>query len=125
FIRQGTLFAQKFDVTRLSVSENPFAVAEQVVVASASASGPIAYRTGSGVQRRFAWLDRAGREVQNIGNPDNADPLNPSLSPDGRSVAMQRFVTGNLDVWLLELERSVLTRFSFYAAAQNYRICSP
>jgi Tol biopolymer transport system component len=96
-----------------------------VIIASTSASGEIAYRTGSGVQRRFVWLDRTGREIRTIGNPDNANPLNPSLSPDTQRVAITRTVNGNPDIWLLELERSVLTRFTFDTSVDTFPIWSP
>jgi eukaryotic-like serine/threonine-protein kinase len=124
FIRQGTLFAQAFDIKRLDVTGDPFSVAEQVITMSASAGGPIAYRTGSGIQRQFLWLDRGGRS-QTVGNSDGAAPLDPALSPDSRHVALQRTVNGNPDVWLLELERSVLTRFTFDPAVDAYPIWSP
>jgi len=54
FVRQGTLYAQNFDAARLEVTGNPVRVAEQVltqvigVALSASATGTIIYRTGTG-----------------------------------------------------------------------------
>src|SRR5207249_11862257 len=76
FLRQETLFAQTFDMSRLDITGNPFAVAEQVITMATSAGGPIAYRTGSGIQRQFVWVDRSGKSVT-AGNADNAAPLNP------------------------------------------------
>ena len=37
-----------------------------------------------------------------MGDPDSAGPMNPSISPDGRRVALHRNVNGNADIWLLE-----------------------
>jgi len=54
-------------------------------------------------------LDRSGKEIEKVANPDSPGPLNPSLSPNGRSVAVQR----NNDIWLTELGRAVLSRFTF------------
>src|SRR5262245_40366881 len=110
FVRQGTLFAQRFDPVRLELAGNPFTVAERIpagfgpplVALSASAAGPFVYRSGSGVQQRFAWFDRSGKEIGKVG-PGSLDAIGPSLSPDDRRIALFRLVDGNADVWLLEL----------------------
>jgi serine/threonine protein kinase len=125
FARQGTLFAQNLDASRMELTGSPSAVAENVVTVSASAANSIAYRTGSGIERQFVWLDRAGKEIEKVGNPDTATPTNPALSPDGRRVAVSRTVGGNLDIWLLELQRAVVSRFTFDAAGETYPVWSP
>jgi serine/threonine protein kinase len=133
FVRQGTLFAQNFDPVRLAVTGNPFPVAEQIAVnrlqspaLSASAAGPLIYRTGSSAgQRQFVWLDRSGREIGKVGDPDVADPSNPSMSPDSRRVALSRSISGNTDIWLLETARGLLSRFTFDAEPEAYPIWSP
>jgi Tol biopolymer transport system component len=132
FVRQGTLFAQAFDTDRLALTGDPVPLAEQVAVTgsdpalSASAAGPIAYRIGTGTaQTQLAWFDRSGKEIEKISNRDNSPGINPSLSPDGRHVALQRSVNGNLDIWLLELARGVLSRFTFDAAGEQRPIWSP
>jgi dipeptidyl aminopeptidase/acylaminoacyl peptidase len=75
--------------------------------------------------RQFAWFDRAGTEIGKVGEPDSAAPLNPSLSPDARRVALDRTLNGNGDIWLLETARGVLSRFTFDAAGDLYPIWSP
>lgn len=42
--------------------------------------------------------------------PDTTYPLNPALSPAGREVAVNRSIDGNTDVWILDLDRSSITR---------------
>ena len=135
FVRQGTLFAQAFDPVRLDLTGSPSPVAERVAVdvrtsqasLSASASGPIAYRdrSASGADRQFAWFDRSGKELGKAGDPDNAGPQGPSISPDGRRVALERAANGNRDVWLLDLVRGVLSRFTFDVANDAYPVWSP
>jgi eukaryotic-like serine/threonine-protein kinase len=127
FIRQGTLFAQNFDPVRLSLSGSPFAVAKQVRAVSTSTAGPIVYRTGvaASPQRQFMWVDRLGREIGKVGDSDGAISLNPSLSPDGRRVAVQRRESGNTDVWLLETVRGIRSRFTFHPASDTFPIWSP
>jgi eukaryotic-like serine/threonine-protein kinase len=119
FSRQGALFARRFDPVRLEMQGNPFTVAEQIALnprramaLSVSAAGLIGYRTGSASGlRQFVWFDRSGRELSKVGDPIAA-ALNPSLSPDGRRLALQRTLNGNTDIWLLEMDRGVLTRFT-------------
>src|SRR5262249_51934927 len=92
FVRQATLFAQNFDPAQLTLSGNPFPVAEGVALSavaqgaaavSASIAGPIVYRSASvGGSRQLIWFDRSGKEVEKVGEPNGA--LNVSLSPDGR-----------------------------------------
>src|SRR5687768_11882367 len=51
--------------------------------------------------------------------------LSPSLSPDQRHVAMYRTVSGNTDIWLLDVLRGVFSRFTFDAAIDVNAIWSP
>ncbi len=121
FVDQGTLYAQPFDPDRLAVAGDPVPVAEQVMIdpiglvpaVSVSTAGSILYRTGTSAgQRQFIWFDRAGREIGRLGNPDSATAQNPSQSPDGSVVALNRTVDGNSDVWFLDTTRGLLTRFT-------------
>ena len=121
FARQGTLFAQKFDAGRMATSGVPFEVEEHVAfdptkyiaAVCASASGVVAYRAGLTVGRRqFVWLDRSGKEIEKVGEPDSAGPLDPSLSPDEHRVAVYRTVNGRPDVWLFEVGRGALNVFT-------------
>jgi len=111
FVRQGTLLAEKFDLAKRVVSGKPFPVEEHVAfnptkyvaAVSASSTDVFAYRSGSAVgKRQFVWVDRSGKELKRVGDPDPADPLDPALSPDGDRVALHRNVNGRPDIWLLE-----------------------
>jgi eukaryotic-like serine/threonine-protein kinase len=133
FVRQGTLFGQEFDPIR-GLSGTPFTVAQDIAVdpilnlaaLSASAAGPIAYRTGlGGGQRQLVWFDRSGKPLGKVGDPDNPGSTNPSLSPDGQLLARNRTVYGNNDIWVLDLRRSVLSRLTFGAGADIFPVWSP
>jgi len=134
FVMQGALFAQDFDPIRMTLSGEPFRVANQVNVdaalnlaaVSASSVGSMVYRTGSGgSQRQFVWYDRRGKETERVGEPDSSGVLGPALSSDGRHVAMYRTVDGNSDIWLLELERGVRERFTMDPAGEINPVWSP
>ena len=132
FVRQGTLYAQRFDVERLELQGTPASVASGVSVGegfipalSASESGAIVFRTGSpGQVRQLAWFDRSGNELGRVGD-NSAARYGPSLSPDGHTVALTRIVDGNSDVWLMDLQRSVMRRFTSDAASEHSAIWSP
>jgi len=134
FARQGTLFAQAFDATRLELKGNPFSVVEQVAsssagqglaAVSASAAGPILYRTASGAGgRQFVWFDRSGKDVGRVVGPVGAFDL--PMSPDGQRVALgQQAINGNVDSWLLDLGRGVLSRLTSEAGNDLYPTWSP
>jgi serine/threonine protein kinase len=137
FARQGTLYAQLFDPVGPALTGDPFPVAERVTVSvvsgisaaplSASAAGPLVYRSGSPVQQQFVWVDRSGKRIEEVGGPGSlgAEGGTSSLSPDGRRVALVRSVDANVDVWLLELGRNVPSRFTTDAALDMLPIWSP
>jgi Tol biopolymer transport system component len=133
FVRQGTLFAQDFDAARLELRGNASPVAERIALdtaaegsaaVSASRAGPFVYRTGSGSGlRQFVWLDRSGKDIGKAGGL--LSTLSVELSPDGRRVALHQRANQNIDVWLLELGRGVLSRFTFDPAQDVFPIWSP
>ena len=117
FVRRARLFAQPFDVSRLEPSGAPFPIADdvsgsQLAGVSASAEGVLAFRTGSvSVERQFVWFDRSGKEIGTVGDADS-EKLLPSASPDLAHVAFFGRVNGNVDIWVLETRRHVLSRFT-------------
>jgi Tol biopolymer transport system component len=126
FPRQATLFAQAFDFKKLQISGSPVPLAEQVAIdpffspGVSTSSGIVAYRTGAAATRQLTWLDRAGKVIAAIGAPDSAGLTNIELSPDGKRVAVQRTVNGNVDVWLIDAIRGVPTRFTFDKSSDSW-----
>ena len=123
FVRDGTLFAQDFDVARLELSGTAYPVADGVQpgILSASPTGSIVFRTGASTASlnqpsQLVWFDRAGNEIERIGDPSQGAIINPSLSPvDGR-VAISR--AG--DIWLVDpLKGGAAARFTTAAGADN------
>ena len=117
FIREGKLWAQGFDPDRLEVRGDPLQIAEHVTggtTLSASAAGPIIYRTPSADsgQRQLVWVDRSGREIEKVVYSDTQSQ-GPSLSHDGRRVAVFRRVSGNTDIWFYETARRAWDRITF------------
>ena len=133
FMRQGKLLAQRFDPSLLALSGAPFPLAEQVAAStnrltpalSTSGTGVIAYRTGAAPKKQLTWFDRSGRELAHLNEPFESTQLAPSLSPDGRHIALFREVSGNIDVWLIDTARGVPTRFTFDSADDVNPVWSP
>jgi len=132
-VRQGVLVALGFDETRGVVSGEPIPVAQAVGsdlgvargTFSVSATGVLAHRAGGAELRQLVWVDRAGTVRGTVGPPDENALGNPELAPDGRRVAVQRSVQGNVDVWLIEVGRGVPSRFTFDASADGEPLWSP
>ena len=134
FVSAGKLLAQPFDPQTRTLSGTPSPVADQVVAVgdsaqaglSASAAGALVYRAGAGKgQRQLIWFDRAGKPLGTAADPDDAGVEEPSMSPDGRRVGISKTTNGNTDVWILDLDRRLLSRFTYDGAAESVPIWSP
>jgi Tol biopolymer transport system component len=71
------------------------------------AEGCLSYRTGSASgQRQLEWRGEKGELIETVGAPDPWGPLNPSLSPDGRAMVLDRTnpETGNTDIFRLDVQ---------------------
>jgi Tol biopolymer transport system component len=113
FLRDGNLMAQALDTTSFQLVGDAFPVAGQArnnlnggLAASAVSTGLLVYLSAlSREDNRLAWLDRNGKEIAKIGMPGHA--LAVALSPDGKTVAIQR--EGTLS--LLDLNRNIESPF--------------
>lgn len=131
FMRDGILYAQSFDPDSLALSGSPQPLAADVVAGlfagnfAVSDTGTIAYRAGSVRQDRLlAWFDRSGKRLQVVGDPSGL-VSNPSLSADGRQLAVQRTVSGNTDIWVIDLERNVSSRLTNHPGVEALPLWSP
>ncbi len=110
-------------------------VAEQVLTHPApnrlaafgiSSNGVLAYRMFPlDTLTQLTWVDRAGKLLGAVQPPGRY--RNPELSPDGTRVALEVPDPQNhsQDVWLVDLVRSVASRFTFDLANDIYPIWSP
>jgi dipeptidyl aminopeptidase/acylaminoacyl peptidase len=131
FVRAGALFAQPFDLARLELTGSPVAVADQIASSggtaalSASAAGPIVYRTGPARdQHEFMWFDRSGNLLETVPASDFGNAFNASLSHDGRRLSMER-VMGTADIWALDLKRGIPERLTTDPAFDLTPVWSP
>ena len=132
FVRERTLMAQAFDLKRLQITGEAAPLVEQIETTSAtgragfsvSDNGLLVTRIGA-TTTQLAWVDRSGRPLETLG------PLeayrNPALSPDGKRVIVERTdpQSGTFDLWLRDLTRGTLSRFTFDPADDMYPVWSP
>jgi hypothetical protein len=108
----------------VTIAENITIDNEDVAALSASAAGPLVYRSGTLRRlRQLAWFDRSGRKLADVGEPLTG-PLNPALSPDGRIIALFRQLSGQIDVWTLEIARGLLSKLTSSPANDVFPIWS-
>ena len=137
YFAAGTLLAVPFDLRALALSGAPVPVAEDVAsverpgggAANAhiaiSPSGTLAYVAGSfnaSVPRTLVWVDRLGKE-ESLGVPERPY-VYPRLSPDGSRIA----VTVNdqeQDIWIWDVGRKTLRRFTIDPAEERYSAWTP
>jgi eukaryotic-like serine/threonine-protein kinase len=134
FSRNETLMAQAFDADRLELSGEPFPLAEQVGFNvgfgrssfSVSENGVLVFsRGGNSSQNELIWLDRAGKQIGQLGAAALGFTL--CLSPDEKRVAVDRVdaQTGTSDIWLFDLSRGIPARFTTDPAPDWYPLWSP
>ena len=119
FVREGTLYAQRFDPDKLEFSEEIFPLAtglrdiraRNYLPFSASQTGLLAYRT-SGVRAQLTWFDRSGHKLSTAGPPEFFTEMD--LSPDESHIAADRgLLEGSSEIWTVDLLHDSLSRFSY------------
>jgi len=128
----GPLMAQPFDPKRLETRGEPLTVAERVGIfgeyylyanLTASETGVLVYDSEQ-LLSQFVWLDRAGRQIGEFGDP--AVVGGPRISPDGQRVAYALYeASGSSQIWIGDLVRGVQTRLTKTVALQDNPVWSP
>jgi len=125
FLKDRTLMAQQFDTDRLELVGGAFPVAENVRyepraalgVFSVSTNGMLTYLEGSADPgRELVWVDREGKRLGVVG--EKAVYSDISVSPDAKYVAavVDDRQSEGTDIWIVEMERGIRTRFTFEPA---------
>jgi eukaryotic-like serine/threonine-protein kinase len=129
WMRGATLVAQPFDPVKLKLTGEPRPVADPAgksaitgrMNVAASNNGLLLYSTVGSNQ--LTWLDRAGKSLGLLGEPK--DYVIFRIAPDGRRVAAAIGNPARADLWLLDVERGVSSRFTFTATAHSDPVWSP
>ncbi|MEO7145578.1 MAG: protein kinase [Bryobacteraceae bacterium] len=133
FLRERTLFAQKFDAVNLKLEGEAVPVAERVgyvvntafAAFSVSDTGLLVYGHESNQVGHLIWMSRDGKPSPAVAEP--GDYFAPRLSPDGTrlAVGIADAQTGNFNIWQIDLPHGITTRFTFQSARDVYPVWSP
>ena len=117
--REGTLVAQRFDLSSGRTVGEPILIAQSVdyvfgpgrAMFTVSRNGNVAYQSQQ--TQRMIWIDRAGKELESVG-PPGEDYHSVRFSPSGGELLFGRMQagTGSLDLWTVDLRRGVETRLT-------------
>jgi hypothetical protein len=127
FVHDGALMAQPFDTRRMELSGEGTVVVPDVRYQrwhqarfSVSDNGVLLYHGGRAGNHQFAWFDRQGRLLTEVG-PRN-DYLSFRLSPDERHVVVNRLDDPDTvfpTIWVMDLLREgVVFRFTDTGVAE-------
>ncbi len=127
FLRDGTLFAQRFDTRKLELTGEPVQIAEGVGSAnpgaygefSASASGVLIYKSDAVAESQLTWYDRDGKVVGTPGERGRYAFIR--LSPDNTRAAVNE--AG--DLWVIDLIRGTKIRLTSDHSVYNPVVWSP
>jgi serine/threonine-protein kinase len=126
----NNLYAVAFDLDKLEVKGGPVPIVEGVEQAAVSDAGTLVYIPGTALQttsagplaRTLVWVDRQGKEESIHMPPDYY--LFPSISPDGKRVALTKRAVGDTvgqHIWIWDLVRETLTPLTTGKSSNNYK----
>jgi Tol biopolymer transport system component len=136
YMRESTLVAQPFDLTRLVVSGEAQRLAEGVgssgsfAYFGAAGADLLVYRAGAATStnlEQLTWMDRNGQTTGTFGDarPYSTGAGMLVISPDGSRAMVGIAPLPTPDLWSVEFSRAVFTRFTFHAAPDLNPIWSP
>jgi serine/threonine protein kinase/Tol biopolymer transport system component len=121
-----SLMQQRFNVSTLRFEGDPVQlITDGVSSFSASATGGVlAYVAAKNQASQLHWIDRSGQAISSVGDPN---PFEVALSPDEHRVATTFSPSGPAlgDLFLLDLNRGVPTKFTFNPANDFFPVWSP
>ncbi|HZM26947.1 MAG TPA: protein kinase, partial [Gemmatimonadales bacterium] len=132
YIRDGILFAQRFDVRQLRVEGRPIRIADSPAplsyvgsrCGSVSANGVLVWRSVGSLKTRLVWIDRSARPIREPGIP--ADRwVRALISPDGRRVILSKETPTDASLWLFDFERGTLTGLTSVPERLELGVWSP
>jgi serine/threonine-protein kinase len=130
----NTMFAVPFDLDALETRGTAVPILNDVAFDSAaglaqftvSNDGILVYRRASGGGRptvSYQWLDAVGTRESLQARPGVY--FSPSLSPDGKRLAMVALEGSDQDIWIYDTQRDTMTRLTFGSGQFVNPIWSP
>jgi len=129
YLRENTLWAVPFDLSRLAVRGDPQPVLEEIngVDFAVSSTGTLAYvssRMELSDPYAIWWLDEAGRTTPLHATSGLYENLR--FSPDGKRLAFEIAASGSRsDIWVKDLERDTTSRLTRPPGRNNSPLWTP
>jgi eukaryotic-like serine/threonine-protein kinase len=121
YTNRAALFAIPFDLEKLEPRGTAVRMLDDIAHNSLnkigqfdiSRTGTLVYRSGSeaSAQMMVQWVDATGKKEPLWATPGTYE--HPSLSPDGKRIALTIADGGNRDVWVFDPQRDAMTRLTF------------
>ncbi|MGH9717485.1 MAG: protein kinase domain-containing protein, partial [Candidatus Acidiferrales bacterium] len=121
FLRDGKIFAERFDPESGKLMEGALPLA-QAVTFSASGNGVLAWQGGT-ANARLEWFDRNGNPLVTIG--DVRQWVNTEVSPDGKEILADAGTQGSTDLWSYPANGGVGARLTFGPGPKIWAAWSP
>jgi len=123
YAQGGTLMAVAFDLERLEITGTVTPILEGFMqISDANSKAHLAFSdTGTLVyiptrasfqERTLVWVDRQGK-TEPLAAPPRTAMRQPRLSPDGQRVIVQLPGRVSPDLWIYDIRRDTLSRFTF------------
>ena len=134
YLRQGTLFAIRFDLDRLETIGQAAPVLDSVVANPAvnggaqvafSSDGTLVYVRGASAStaKPIDWTTRDGKT--SVLREAKANWANPRFSPDGQKLALEITDGKQHNIWVYEWARDTLTQLTFGPAQDQLPVWTP
>ena len=134
-VRENALLATPFDLGSLTLDGGAIPVVEDVTIVSegavlatysTSTSGALVFQRGENEDdRELEWVDlRTGASTE---LPTRGQMFHPSISPDGSTAAVEVYGESQegADIWLVDLDNGLRTRFTFEPGDEATAVWSP
>ncbi|HUP66567.1 MAG TPA: protein kinase [Thermoanaerobaculia bacterium] len=124
--RENSLLAQRHDSRRAQLVGNAVTVTDRFLLFAAAADGTLLLKRNPNlVLSQLVWVDRLGREEEELAPP--ALFFSPRLSRDERRLAVDISdpLYGSGDIWIFDLPRGSATRLTYDNANESSPQWSP
>ena len=132
YVKEGTLTAQQFDLSRLDFKGKPVSIAASIEFYNPRNLGyfsvsrnALLYHTESLENRELVWLDASGKEIEHWGEP--APYQSAYYSPSAQIAVLDRAnpTSSGSGLWLADLRRKTVNRFTADIEPNQTAVISP
>ncbi len=125
YVAVQVLWAMPFSPATLTVTGEPFPIAQKASGATVATDQTLVYAdTPGGGSEQLVWLDRRGNKTDAIGQPYEMIGW-PALSPDGTLSAFASLEDADEDVWVYDIARETRTRLTSAKGRDMRPVWSP